>query len=489
MSSPLKKLLGQTAIYGVSSILGRAINFALIPIYTAVLSTSDYGVISELYAYVGFFFVLYLLGLETAYFRFSNKDGADEKDIFNSTQTTVLISSLIISGGLILLSTPIANILQIEGQEIFIIWLAIIMAIDSIVAIPFAQLRFYNQAKKYASIKMINIFLNVGINLFFYIFCRDIYNVDYLSELKPFVDKIYYPEFGAGYIILANLIANALYIPMLYKSFLNWKFSFNSEKVKPLLKYSYPLMFAAMAGIVNETLDRGFLKFLTPEGMYPGLSNQAVVGIYSACYKLSIFMSLGIQAFRYAAEPFFFSQAKDKKSPELFSTIMNWFVIVGLFVFLFISLNLDWIAPIVIRGESFRAGLAIVPILLLANLFLGMYYNLSIWFKLSEKTHWGTILAVIGAVITVVGNVALIPHIGYMGSAYTTLACYFMMVLVSYIAGQKHYPVPYQLFKIIRMIVIAVLLYYAGLQIDNFWYNLIMPIWFAGGMMFTERKP
>lgn len=488
MSNPLKKLAGQTAIYGVSSILGRAINFALIPIYTAVLSTSEYGVVSELYAYVGFFFVIYLLGLETAYFRFTNKEGADEKSIFNVTQSTVVLSSLFFSTILILLATPIASVLEITGNENFIIWLAIIMSIDSIVAIPFAQLRFYNKAKQYASIKMLNIFVNVGINLFFYIFCRDIYNGDYLIELKPFVDTIYFPEFGAGYVILANLVANALYIPMLYKAFLKWKFSFNFDKVKPLLKYSYPLMFAAMAGIINETLDRGFLKFLTPEGMYPGLTNQAVVGIYSACYKLSIFMSLGIQAFRYAAEPFFFSQAKDKKSPELFSQIMNWFVIIGAFVFLFISLNVDWIAPIVIRGEGFRTGLAIVPILLLANLFLGMYYNLSIWFKLSEKTHWGTILATLGAVITIVGNVALIPIIGYMGSAYTTLACYFIMVLVSYIAGQKHYPVPYQLFKISRMIVIAVILYYAGEQINSIWYNLLMPFWFAGGLIMMERK-
>jgi len=480
MSNPLKKLVSETAIYGLSSIIGRALNYLLVPFYTSIFIESEYGVVGELYAYVAFFNVLYLIGLETAYFRFSNKEKSDESNVFNITQSTVLISSIIISGLLILFSTPIANLLYLQGKEKYIIWLAFIMLVDAVVAIPFAQLRFYNKAKKYASIKLLNIFVNIGLNLFFFIVCKGSSNQN--------LAKLYNPEIGAGYVFIANLIANALYIPLLYKSFLGWKFSFNLEKVKPLLRYSYPLMFAAMAGIVNETLDRGFLKFLTPENMYPGFDNQAVVGIYNACYKLSIFMSLGIQAFRYAAEPFFFSKAKDKNSPELFSKVMNWFVIVGLFVFLFISLNLDWIGVLVIRGAGFRTGLAIVPILLLANLFLGMYYNLSIWFKLSDKTHWGTILATIGAVITVVGNIALIPYIGYMGSAYTTLVCYFIMVLVSYIAGQKHYPVPYQLFKITRMIVIAVLLYYAGLQINNFWYNLIIPIWFVGVMVILERK-
>ena len=488
MSNPLKKLAGQTAIYGVSSILGRAINFALVPLYTAVLAPSEYGVVSELYAYVGFFFVIYLLGLETAYFRFSNKDDFEEKSVFNTSQSIVFLSSIAISGLLILLSTPIAEVLQMRGKENYIVWLAIIMGIDAVVAIPFAQLRFNNQAKKYASLKLINIFLNVGLNLFFFLLCKPIYEGSIQIQGLQFLGKFYNPDLGAGYVIVSNLIANGLYIPMLYKSFLKWKFSFNLEKVKPLLKYSYPLIFAAMAGIVNETLDRAFLKFLTPDGMYTGFDNQAVVGIYSACYKLAIFMSLGIQAFRYAAEPFFFSQAEDKNSLELFAKIMNWFVIVGLFVFLFISLNLDWIAPIVIRNSEYRTGLNIVPILLMANLFLGMYYNLSVWFKLSEKTHWGAILAVLGAAITVVGNFLLIPIIGYMGSAYTTLGCYFVMTSVSFFAGQKHFPIPYQTFKIFRMIVIAILLFYVGVQLDNFWFNLVFPLLFAGAMIQIERK-
>lgn len=481
MSSSLKKLASETAIYGLSSIVGRALNYLLVPFYTAIFIESEYGIVGELYAYVAFFNVLYLLGLETAYFRFSNKENHDEKTIFNLTQSTVFLSSVFLSGILILFSTQIANILLLQGKEKYIIWLAFIMAIDAIVAIPFAQLRFYNKAKKYASIKLLNIFVNIGLNLFFFLGCKN-------APENSFFASLYLEEIGVGYVFIANLIANALYIPLLFKSFSGWKITFHIEKIKPLLKYSYPLMFAMMAGIVNETLDRGFLKFITPKDMYEGFSNQAVVGIYNACYKLSIFMSLGIQAFRYAAEPFFFAQAKDKNSPELFSKVMNWFVIIGLFVFLFISLNLDWIAPLLIRGVGFRTGLAIVPVLLMANLFLGIYYNLSIWFKLSDKTHWGTILATIGAIITITGNIALIPYIGYMGSAYTTLACYFVMAIVSYFIGQKYYPIPYQSFKIIRMIIISILLYYIGGQINNNWYNLLAPTWFVIGMLLLEKK-
>lgn len=481
MSSPLKKLAGETAIYGLSSIIGRAVNFLLVPFYTGIFNESEYGIVGELFVDVAFLNILFLLGLETAYFRFSNKENADEPRIFNITQTTIFLNAVLISGVILIFSQSIADFLLISDHSNYIVWLALLMGIDAIAAIPFAQLRLKNQPKKYAFIKLTNIVVNVGLNLFFFIVCKNAAEGSLLSSL-------YDPEIGVGYVFLSYLLANALYIPLLLSSLSKWRFTFHWSAAKPMLIYSYPLMFAAMAGIVNELMDRNFLKYLTPEGMYPGFDNQAVVGIYNACYKLSIFMSLGIQAFRYAAEPFFFSQAKDKNSPELFSKVMNWFVIIGTFVFLFISLNLHWIAPIVIRGEGFRSGIAIVPILLLANLFLGIYYNLSIWFKLSEKTHWGTILATIGAFVTVVGNIALIPIIGYMGSAYTTLACYFTMALISYIIGQKHYPLPYQTFKIIRTIMIAVLLYYIGLQVDRLWYNLVAPIWFTGGLIWMERR-
>lgn len=481
MSLPLKKLASETAVYGLSSIIGRAVNFLLVPFYTSIFTESEYGIVGELFVDVAFLNIVFVLGIETAYFRFANKENSEEPGIFNTAQTTIFINAILLSGLLILFSQPIANTLKIPDRSIFIVWLAILMGIDAITAIPFAQLRLKNRPKKYASIKLINIFANISLNLFFFLVCKK-------APEGSFLGSLYNPEIGVGYVFLSYLIANALYIPMLLKSFLSWRIHFNWTEVKPMLKYSYPLMFAAMAGIVNEMMDRNFLKFFTPKDMYPGFDNQAVVGIYNACYKLSIFMSLGIQAFRYAAEPFFFSQAKDKQSPALFSKVMNWFVILGLFVFLFISLNLDWIAPIVIRGSGFRSGLAIVPILLLANLFLGIYYNLSIWFKLTDKTHWGTILASTGALITIIGNITLIPYIGYMGSAYTTLACYFVMATVSYFAGQKYYPIGYDIFKIFRTIAIAILLYYIGEQYNNIWYNLGAPIWFAIGMVMMERK-
>lgn len=490
-----KKLVGQTAAYGLSSIVGRALNYLLVPVYTSVFLPEEYGVVSYLYAFVGFFNVLYTYGMETAFFRFANKQGADKHKLYNQVLSIILSSSVILSVLLILASGAIADYKNYTSQEQnYIIWLAAILAIDAIVAIPFAWLRLQNKAIKFASIKMANILITVIANLFFLVVCRDIYNAEYLTGLRPLITQFYNPDLGVGYIFLINLFANALLIPMLWKELRIFRFELNTELLRPMLVYAYPLLFMGLAGMVNEVIDRILLEEWLPESLYPQHSNQAIVGIYSACYKLSIFMTLAIQAFRYAAEPFFFSQAEDKSSPQTFALIMKWFVIACAFIFVFISVNVEDFAYLFLRKPEYREGIMVVPVLLLGNLFLGVYYNLSVWFKLTDKTKYGTYISFGGAAITILFNLLLIPVIGYMGSAIATFICYFTMALASYLLGNRHYPIPYPVKTIVGYILLAAGLVWLSIIIDieNWWvrhaFNLTISAAFLAIVWLFERR-
>jgi len=487
-----KKLVGQTAAYGLSSIVGRALNYLLVPIYTDVFLPEAYGVVSYLYAFVAFFNILYTYGMETAFFRFAHKPGADKPRLYKQVLSLVLCSSILFSGILILASGNIAAYIGYPEQQAYIVWLALVLAIDAVVAIPFAWLRLQNKALKFASIKLANILLTVGANLFFLVLCRQIYQGAYLQELRPLVNQIYNPELGIGYIFLINLVANALLIPMLWKEFRLFRFELHLEQLRPMLMYAYPLLFMGLAGMVNEVIDRILLEEWLPESFYPDMSNMAAVGVYSACYKLSIFMTLAIQAFRYAAEPFFFAQAGEKNSPQSFALVMKWFVIACAFIFLFVSANLEDFA-LLLRNPAYRQGIMVVPVLLLANLFLGMYYNLSVWFKLTDKTYFGTYISFGGAALTILLNLLLIPLWGYMGAAVATFICYFSMALGSYLLGNRHYPVPYPTKTIAAYILLAVGLVWAALATDiaDFWmrhaFHLALCAVFPAVVWWRER--
>ncbi|WP_242927983.1 oligosaccharide flippase family protein [Pontibacter vulgaris] len=488
-----KKLVGQTAAYGLSSIVGRALNYLLVPVYTAVFLPNEYGVVSYLYAFVAFFNIVYTYGMETAYFRFANKADADKPALYNRVLTLITLSSLAFSGILILASGHIASFVGIPEKPEYVSWLAIVLAIDAIVAIPFASLRLENKAIKFASIKLINILITVGANMFFLVLCRDVYLGKYLAPLKPIVDSIYSPTFGIGYIFLINLVANALQIPLLWRELSKWRFNLDMEVLRPMLSYAYPLLFMGLAGMVNEVIDRILLERLLPDNFYPNTTSMAAVGVYSACYKLSIFMSLAIQAFRYAAEPFFFSQSQDKSSPHTFALVMKWFVIACAFIFLFISANLEDFA-LLLRSQAYREGIMVVPVLLLANLFLGVYYNLSVWFKLTDKTKYGTYISFGGAAITILFNLLLIPVLGYMGSALATFLCYFGMALASYLLGNRHYPIPYPVKTIMGYVVLAVILTVAALYIpiENFWVRHAVHLILCGAfvlVVFLQERP
>lgn len=472
--SALKKLAGDTLIYGTSSILGRLMNYLLVPYYTAVFAAGQYGVITEFYAYAAFLNVLYTYGLETAYFRFSTANKANEPEIFNRVTSSILFSSIILSALLFLFATPLIEYLEYPGKEIYIQWFALILAIDAILAIPFAKLRLGGKSKLFATAKLINISLNIGLNLFFLSVCPSILRDEMLGVLKPLIEKIYNPAYSIEYVFLSNLIANAALILILWRTLVQFRLSFNWSKLKPMLTYAYPILFAGLAWVTNEMLSRWALRFWLPEGFYPGLSNEAALGIFGAVYKFSVFMTLAVQAFRYAAEPFFFSRAADRNSPELFAKVSHTFILAGCVILLGVSINLD-VLQYLLRQEIYRQGMHIVPILLLANLFLGIYYNVSIWYKLTDKTYYSTWIAVSGAVLTVVLNYVLIPIAGYEGSSWVTLLVYFFMAAVCYLYGQKHYPVPYPVLKDLAYIAFTLLIIYGvnRISMDSLWVALI----------------
>jgi O-antigen/teichoic acid export membrane protein len=491
--SVLKKLAGETAMYGVSSIFGRLLNYALVPLHTAVfVRPAEMSIIVELYAYVAFFNVLYTYGMETAFFRFASK--TPDRKYYNIALSSIIISSTLLSGSFIIFSSEIAALLGYPEQGYIISWLAIILAIDAIVAIPFAQLRLEKKAAKFVKARITNIVINVALNFFFLLICRNIYEGNWLVSLKPIISVFYNPDLGVGYIVLANLIANAAFFLLLYRSFSQFKFTLRKEDIKLMLIYGYPILIMGLAGITNQMFDRTMLEKLLPEGFYENLTSKDALGIYGNCYKLSIFMSLAIQAFRYAAEPFFFSQAEDKNSPRLFADVMKWFIIICALIWLGVSVNLDVLGHLFLRSPLYRVGLRVVPILLLANLFLGVYYNLSIWFKLSDRTYFGTWITLVGAFISIAGNILLIPVLGYMGCAYTFLLSCLVMTIICYALGNKYYPIPYDVKSAAIYVISAGALIYLAMyvtineQILATAFHLLLCLVFVA-IVFVIEKP
>ena len=448
MSNPIKKLAGQTAIYGFSSIVGRLLNYLLVPIYTRIFVPEVYGVVTELYAYVSFFLILLTYGTETGFFRF-----ASDKTKFAKTYSTLLLSlgvtSMLFVILIALFINPIASALHYGNHQQYILWMAVIVAIDALISLPFARLRLQNKALKFATFKIINIAVNIAMNLYFLLLCPYLANI---APDSPFL-LIWSPEIGVGYVFISNLVANIITLLMLLPDIFGVKLQFDIRLLKTILLYSFPLLIAGFAGMINETLDRILLKYLLPGDV----NAMEQIGIYGANYKLAILMTLFIQMFRYAAEPFFFSQAKQADARVNYALVMKYFVICGLAIFLGVMLYIDIVKHFI--DVSYHSGLSVVPILLMANLFLGMYYNISIWYKLNDMTRYGAYIAILGAVITIVLNVILIPVVGFYGAAWATFACYLSMLVVSYALGQKHYKVPYSIKTLALYFLLSLALY------------------------------
>lgn len=439
----LKKLASDTALYGVSSILGRVIGYLLVPLHTAVFGPGPLAEQVTYFLWVALLNVIYVFGMETTFFRFASREKDRFQEFYNLSITAILTVSCIGSGMIILLSSSIAEEFGYPGRGQLVSWLAIIMIIDAVVAIPYARIRLEKRPRKFVAIRVSNILLNVGLNFYFLWFCRNIHEGNFLPFLKGTWFFNYNPALGVGYIVFANLIANLATIPMLWGELRDFRFRWDWNAFKPMWIYAYPILILGLAGNFNQLFDRLVLERWLPEGFYPGHTSKEALGIYGNVYKLSIFMSLVIQSFRYAAEPFFFSKAEDKNAPSVFADVMKWFVIVSVLIWVVVSLNLDVVAHLFLRRKEYWEGLPVVPVLLLANLFLGVYYNLTVWFKLSDKTQYGTLLTFIGAAVTLVANFALIPWLGYMGCAIAfALSCLVMMV-ACYVLGDKYYPIPY----------------------------------------------
>jgi len=478
--NPLKKLLGQTAIYGLSSIVGRLLNYFLVPLYTYVLCTAEYGIVTEMYAYVGFFLIFLTYGMETGFFRFAQNN--DKKKLYDSSLTSLFVTSFIFIILIFFFYKPIANLIGHEEVPQYVLWLGIIVALDAFSAIPFAKLRQENKAKRFASIKVINICVNIFFNLFFIVLCPYLFE----NSQNTWVIESHLNEPWVGYIFVSNLIASIITIILLLPEILQFSFNIDIKLLKRLLIYSSPLLIAGLAGNANEMLDRILLKYLLPENIA-----MSELGIYGANYKVAIFMTLFIQMFRYAAEPFFFNQEKDKNSKKLYADVMKYFVLFGLLIFLGIMMYIDVVKHFI--GPEFRSGLKIVPILLLANLFLGIVFNLSIWYKLNNLTKYGAYLAVFGATITVALNAWWIPIYGYMGSAWATLICYFAIMIASYFLGRKYFKIDYNIKLISAYLIFAIALYYISTLVgfDNnilkYLFNTFILFVFLAVVIYKEK--
>ncbi|NJM26702.1 MAG: oligosaccharide flippase family protein [Bacteroidia bacterium] len=473
--SKIKGLAGETVLYGLGTILPRMINFFLILPQTAAFAPEEFGIITDLYAWVAFLNVVYTFGMETAYFRFASKPGADSNQVFRTAQTAVLTISLLLSTLAILFSAPIAAAFDIAGKGNYIIWLALIMAIDASVAIPFARLRLQKQALKFSVAKIINVLIVVVFNVYF-------------------LEYAYNPAVGVAYVFLINLIANAFYLVYFAKTLLSWRPAFRRDVFWSMFNYAYPIMITGLAGMTNEMFSRVTLRWWLPENFYgEGKSAQYALGVFGACYRYAVFMNLAVQAFRFAAEPFFFSNAHDKKSPELFARVNHYFIVACCFFWLAISTNVD-VLKYLLRDEAYWEGLGIVPVLLLGYLFLGVYYNLTVWFKLTDRTYYGTIIALIGAVVTIVLNYFLIPIAGYTGSSWATLACYALMTVLCYLIGQRYFPIPYHvLTDMLYIALTGVVIYTVGLvAIDSQWMATLVHLGVLAVcgvvIFFVERK-
>ena len=450
--NPLKKLASQTAIYGLSSVVGRLLNYLLVPLYTRYFLPAEYGVVTELYAYVAFLVVMLTYGMETAFFRFSKKE--ETTNVYSTTLISLLISSVVFVGLIFLNSSAISQWLGYANHPEYIQFFALIIGMDAVASISFAKLREQDKAMRFAFIRIVNIMINIGLNLYF----------------------IVYQEYGIAYIFIANLVASVITLLMLFPQMIGSSWVFDKKLWKKMMIYALPLLIAGLAGMTNETIDRILLKHLLPNTDIAA----SELGLYGAFYKLSIIMILFIQTFRFAAEPFFFAQEKEGNSRKIYADVMKYFTIIMAIIFLGVTIFYDVIKGFLGSEYHDDRGFLVVSILLLANLFLGIYYNLSIWYKLTEKTKYGAYLSIFGAIITLSLNFTLIPVLGFVGCAWATLVCYFSMTVASYYLGKRHFSVPYQVKRIalylFGMLCIYFCIYFTNL---NMWINSLFLLGFV----------
>ena len=449
-----QSLAGQTAIYGLGTMVPRFLNYLITPYLTYSFSTSEYGINTELFAYISFFNILFTYGFETAFFNFQKN--TDPERVF-STGFWSLFFSAVIFGGLLCWVVPVASQLLSNSNAryntTFLYWCVGILVTDAWSALPFAKLRSEQKAMLFSGLKILNVLINLGLTLFFLTYCRTLH----LEHSNTFWARWYQPEIGIGYVFLATLVAN--FCTALLAIAYQWPIAFYMDWTlwKKMWRYAWPLVVLGIAAMINDTLDKVLLKVL----MQNPAEAQKAQGIYGACNKLAVIMSIFIQAFRYAYEPYFFKQSGNHNAPQQHARIMTLFIAFCCCIFLVITMNLSWIKYF-IGTEAYREGLSTVPILLFAYMMLGIVYNLSIWYKLGQKTAYGAYIALVGASVTLLVNGIFMPRFGYWAAAWATFMAYAAMLLLSYFWGKRFNPIPYKIKTIGGYIGLTLLIFFIG---------------------------
>ena len=416
--SKLDSLVKDTAIYGLSSIVGKFLNYLLVPLYTYLLAnTDDYGIVTNLYAWTALLLVILTYGMETGFFRFANKEGYDAKQVYRTAYIALLSSSVLFAALCVVFQQPIANVLDYPNHSEFIALMAVTVAIDAFASIPFAYLRYQKRPILFATLKLLFVLLNIGFNILFLVILGK-------------TDVIY--------VFISNILATSIQTLCLLPFCLPRGARFSWLVLREMLRYSLPLLILGVAGIMNQTLDR--ILFLK---LYPFEDAKAQLGIYGACFKVAMVMMMFTQAFRYAYEPFVFSKHKNRQSAEAYADVMKYYIIFSFLILLGVIFYLDIFRYII--SDAYWEGLKIVPIVLWTYVFQGVYFNLSFWYKLTDETKWGAYFSLIGLVITLVLQIVGVPRIGYWASCGSSLVCYLVIMLLSYFIGQKKAPIPYDL--------------------------------------------
>ena len=452
----LKSLAKDTAIYGLSSIVGRFLNYMLVPLYTAVLpvSTGGYGVVSNVYAFTALMLVLLTFGMETGFFRFANKSGEDPMKVYANSLLSVGGVSLIFVLLCLLFLQPISNLLDYGDHPEFIAMMAVVVALDSFQCIPFAYLRYKKRPVKFAAIKLLSIIGGIGLNLFFLLVCPWL-NVHCPATISWFYD----PDYLVGYIFISNLIISVVQMFFFIPELTGFAYKLDRVLLKRMVVYSFPVLILGLVGILNQTVDKMIYPFLF-EDRQEGLVQ---LGIYAATSKIAMVMAMFTQAFRYAYEPFVFGKDREGDNRKMYAAAMKYFLIFSLLAFLAVMFYLDLLRYLVAKG--YWEGLGVVAIVMLAEICKGIYFNLSFWYKLTDKTYWGAYFSVIGCVIIVVLNILFVPVYGYLASAWACGAGYAVILLLSYWIGQKEYPIRYDLKSLGLYVLLAAVLYVIGEQV------------------------
>ena len=462
--NPLKRLFKQTFIYGLATVLPRVLSFLLVPLYTSVMNPETYGEISVIFSWFAIFNVVLAYGMETAFFRFFNKH-ANKEHVISTSLLSLLLSSLIFFVAALMFKETFASLIDVK--ESLIIYIILILVLDALAIVPFAWLRAKERPLRYSIVKVTSVAINLLLNIFFLTLLPKM-----AENGQPFWSEIYKEDFQIEYVFIANVISSGVAFLWISGIYFDTKYKFDKQLWREMLKYSLPIMIAGLAFTVNEVFDRILLDRLLPEDIA-----KAEIGKYSACYKLAVFMTLFGTAFRLGVEPFFFSHANTENPKKAYAQITNYFVIMGSLIFLGVMVFIDPLKKLLVRDQAFWEALDVVPIILLASFCLGIYHNLSVWYKVTDRTKFGAYISSVGAIITLVINISLIPKIGYMASALATLAAYGSMMLLSYHFGKKYYPVPYNMRKIVFYLSVSFVFSVLSFYVFN--RNLI-----AGSLLF-----